>query len=217
MRITIRKPDDWHLHVRDGAMLKAVPAVHGEAFRPRHPDAEPRPAGRHHGGRHRVSRARACGAAAGLDLHAADDLLPARRHRSGRRRARLSRRRVHRREALSRQRHHQFGRRRDRPQEDLPRAGAHGKDRHAVPHAWRGCRPRHRHFRSREGVHRAQADPADQDVSRPAHDPGAPLLQGRRRLRAQRQAAARRHHHALSPHPDAHRLARRRASSPTCT
>src|ERR1700747_237737 len=22
--ITIRKPDDWHLHVRDGAMLKAV-------------------------------------------------------------------------------------------------------------------------------------------------------------------------------------------------
>ena len=24
MRITIRKPDDWHLHLRDGAMLKAV-------------------------------------------------------------------------------------------------------------------------------------------------------------------------------------------------
>ena len=24
MRITIRKPDDWHLHVRDGAMLKAT-------------------------------------------------------------------------------------------------------------------------------------------------------------------------------------------------
>src|SRR4029077_17310940 len=24
MRITIRKPDDWHLHVRDGAMLEAV-------------------------------------------------------------------------------------------------------------------------------------------------------------------------------------------------
>jgi len=23
-RITIRKPDDWHLHVRDGAMLKAA-------------------------------------------------------------------------------------------------------------------------------------------------------------------------------------------------
>jgi dihydroorotase len=23
-RITIRKPDDWHLHLRDGAMLAAV-------------------------------------------------------------------------------------------------------------------------------------------------------------------------------------------------
>jgi dihydroorotase len=23
-RITIRKPDDWHLHVRDGAMLRAA-------------------------------------------------------------------------------------------------------------------------------------------------------------------------------------------------
>src|SRR5271165_3387772 len=23
-RVTIRKPDDWHLHIRDGAMLKAV-------------------------------------------------------------------------------------------------------------------------------------------------------------------------------------------------
>jgi dihydroorotase len=23
-RITIRKPDDWQLHVRDGAMLRAV-------------------------------------------------------------------------------------------------------------------------------------------------------------------------------------------------
>ena len=23
-RITIRRPDDWHLHVRDGEMLKAV-------------------------------------------------------------------------------------------------------------------------------------------------------------------------------------------------
>ena len=47
-RITIRKPDDWHLHVRDGAMLKAVHAVHGQAFRPRHPDAQSHSAGRHH-------------------------------------------------------------------------------------------------------------------------------------------------------------------------
>ncbi len=23
-RVTIRRPDDWHIHLRDGAMLKAV-------------------------------------------------------------------------------------------------------------------------------------------------------------------------------------------------
>ena len=43
-RITIRRPDDWHLHVRDGEMLKAVLPLHGTAFRPRHPHAEPRAA-----------------------------------------------------------------------------------------------------------------------------------------------------------------------------
>ena len=31
-RITIRKPDDWHLHVRDGAMLKAVMAFTARHF-----------------------------------------------------------------------------------------------------------------------------------------------------------------------------------------
>ena len=29
-RITIRKPDDWHCHVRDGEMLKAVMVVYGK-------------------------------------------------------------------------------------------------------------------------------------------------------------------------------------------
>ena len=31
-RITIRKPDDWHLHVRDGAMLKAVLPITARHF-----------------------------------------------------------------------------------------------------------------------------------------------------------------------------------------
>ena len=48
-RITIRKPDDWHLHVRDGAMLKAVLPFTARNFRPRHPDAEPGAAGQHRG------------------------------------------------------------------------------------------------------------------------------------------------------------------------
>ena len=64
-RLTIRKPDDWHLHVRDGAMLKAA-CRSRQAFRPRHPDAEPDPAGGHHRGRIGLSRACAGSAAGGL-------------------------------------------------------------------------------------------------------------------------------------------------------
>ena len=35
-RITIRKPDDWHLHVRDNEMLKACMPYTGEEIRARH-------------------------------------------------------------------------------------------------------------------------------------------------------------------------------------
>jgi len=35
----IRKPDDWHLHVRDGAMLEAVLPYTAKNFG-RHPDAQ---------------------------------------------------------------------------------------------------------------------------------------------------------------------------------
>jgi len=45
-RITIRKPDDWHLHVRDGEMLKATLPI-PPRIRQRHPDAEPDPSGSH--------------------------------------------------------------------------------------------------------------------------------------------------------------------------
>ena len=43
--ITIRRPDDWHLHLRDGAMLEGVLADTAPPFRPRHHHAEPRAAG----------------------------------------------------------------------------------------------------------------------------------------------------------------------------
>ena len=147
-------------HAQGGA------AVHREEFRPRHPDAEPDPAGAHDRGRDRLSRARDGGAAGRLDLQAADDLLPHRRHRSRRCRARLPRGRVHRREALSRQRHHQFGRRRHRLQQDHARARAHGEDRHAVPDARRGRRSGDRHLRPRGDVHRALPVEMDEAVSR---------------------------------------------------
>ena len=31
-RVTIRRPDDWHLHLRDGAMLRAVLPYTAERF-----------------------------------------------------------------------------------------------------------------------------------------------------------------------------------------
>ena len=45
-RITIRKPDDWHLHVRDGDMLQGRAALHRGKVRPRHHDAQSGAAGR---------------------------------------------------------------------------------------------------------------------------------------------------------------------------
>ena len=56
-------------------------------------------------------------------------------------------------------------------------------------------------------VHRALSVQVDAAFPRPALHPGAPVVEGRRRFRAERGAAGRRHHHALSPDPDAHGLA----------
>ena len=50
-RLTIRKPDDWHLHVRDNEMLAGRAAVDGAAFRAGHSHAQPGPAGAHDRGR----------------------------------------------------------------------------------------------------------------------------------------------------------------------
>ena len=81
-RIIIRKPDDWHLHVRDGAMLKAVmpfTAKHfGRAILMPNlipPVTTTKDAVAY---RERVMAA----LPTGLDLQAVDDLLPHRRHRS---------------------------------------------------------------------------------------------------------------------------------------
>ena len=90
-RLILRRPDDWHVHLRDGAMLEAVapstarqfaraivmpnldpPVTDGRRGRGL---SRPNPRGRRRRG-----------------LHAADDLLPDRRCRSGRARIAASRR-----------------------------------------------------------------------------------------------------------------------------
>ena len=47
-RLTLTRPDDWHLHLRDGAALAAVLPATARAVRACHRDAQPAPAG-HHG------------------------------------------------------------------------------------------------------------------------------------------------------------------------
>ena len=99
-RSTLRRPDDWHVHLRDGAMMAAVLPCTARQFAraivmpnlvPPVTDSRER-AG--------LSRAHPGGAAAGRRFHAADDLLSDRRRRPGRDRARLSRGRVRRGQAL---------------------------------------------------------------------------------------------------------------------
>ncbi len=45
--LTLTRPDDWHLHLRDGAALPGRAAAHGPPVRPRHRHAQPAPAGDH--------------------------------------------------------------------------------------------------------------------------------------------------------------------------
>ncbi|VDY34854.1 Dihydroorotase [Morganella morganii] len=52
--LKIRRPDDWHIHFRDGAMLGTVVPFTSEFFGARHCDAEPGSAGHHNRCRHCV-------------------------------------------------------------------------------------------------------------------------------------------------------------------
>ena len=55
--LTLTRPDDWHLHLRDGAALAAVLPLHRAAVRPCDRDAEPAPAGHDDGAGARLPRA----------------------------------------------------------------------------------------------------------------------------------------------------------------
>ena len=184
-RITIRKPDDWHLHVRDGAMLKAVLPYTAKHFGRAILMPNLIPPVRTTADGDRLSRAGHGGAAARLDLQAADDLLSHRRHRSRRRRARLSRGRVHRREALSgampppiRPPASPTTTRSCRVLERMEKIGMpflmHGEDVDPDVDIF----DREAMFIERLPVEMGEA------VSRPAHDPRASVVEGRRRFRA---------------------------------
>ena len=136
--ITLRRPDDWHVHFRDGAMLRQVRAVDGAAVRARDRDAEPGAAGDHGRGGAGLSRTHPRGAPAGRRVHAADDLLSDRRRRSGRNRARLRGGRLRRGKTLPGARDDALGAWRHRYRPGHAGAGADGRDRHAALDPWRG-------------------------------------------------------------------------------
>ena len=153
--LTIRKPDDWHVHLRDGEMLRRVAPFHGAAVRAGDRDAQSGAADHHRRRRRRLSRTDHRSRRA--RLHAADDLLSDRRSRPRRNRARLRGRRVGRRQALSGRRDHQQRQRRDRHPQHLSGARADGADRHGAMRPRRGDRPGRRRVRPRSGVHRSRA------------------------------------------------------------
>ena len=105
--LTIRRPDDWHVHLRDGDMLRLVAPYTARQFARAivMPNLVPPVTTVAAAAAYR-ERIRA---AAGPRLHAADDLLPDRRGRSDEI-ARASRRRLGRRQALSGQRDDQLRR-----------------------------------------------------------------------------------------------------------
>ena len=212
-RITIRKPDDWHLHVRDGAMLKAVlpfTAKHfGRAILMPNLMPPVRTTAEAIAYRERVMAALPPGAKFKplMTCYLTDDTDPDDVER-GFRDGVFTGVKLYPANATTNSAAGVTD-----LQQSHARAGAHGEDRHAVPDARRGGRSGRRHFRPREGVHRAASDEMGQAVSRPAHDPRASVVQGRRRFRAQRRAAGRRHHHALSHDAHPHRLARPRAQA----
>ena len=82
--LRMRQPDDWHLHLRDGAALAAVLPHTAAQFARAIVMPNLQAAGDHHRNGARLSRTHPCRAARRQRLPAADDAVPHRPHRTGR-------------------------------------------------------------------------------------------------------------------------------------
>ncbi len=133
--ITLRRPDDWHLHLRDGAMLEGVIGDTSRHFAraiimpnlvpPVVTTADARAY------RERIVKAIPAG-----DRFEPLMTLYLTEHTSPTMWKRVRKRPHHGREALSGRCHHQFPRRRARYGQGHAGAGAHGKDRPAALRPW---------------------------------------------------------------------------------
>ena len=199
--LTIARPDDWHLHVRDGAMLAAVLPHTARQFgraiimpNLRPPVTTTAMAGAY---RERILAALPK-EGAGAAFRAADDALSHRQHAARRNPPRARKRLRARREAVSGGRDDQFRRRRDRSGEVREDARSDAGKRHAAARAWRSDRSGDRPVRSREGVHRPRDDAAAPRFSGAEGGVRAHHDEGCRRLRARGERPDRRDDHRAS-------------------
>ena len=72
--LKIRRPDDWHIHLRDDEMLKTVVPYTSQVFG--RAIVMPNLVPRNDRGRRALPRSHSGGGPAGPQLHSADDLLP---------------------------------------------------------------------------------------------------------------------------------------------
>ena len=80
-KLTLIRPDDWHLHLRDGDAHAGGAAGHGAPFRPRHRHAQPQAAGDHRrAGARPIASASSRRCRQECAFRAADDAVSDRQH-----------------------------------------------------------------------------------------------------------------------------------------
>ena len=155
--ITIRRPDDWHVHLRDGAMLKAVLPFTAAQFARGiiMPNLVPpvTTVAAAAAYRERILAARPAGSDFQplMTCYLTDNTSPDEIEKG------FAEKRLGRGQTLSGRCDHQRPSRRDRYPRTCSGAGTHGEDRHAGADPWRGDRSGRRYFRPRGRLHGAHA------------------------------------------------------------
>ena len=162
--LTITRPDDWHLHVRDGAALAAVVPASARQFGRAIIMPNLKPPVTHRAGGARLPRPHRRGGAGRRVVRAADDAVPD-RHAGADEIRRAREAGIAARQALPGRRDDQQRCRRDRAAQDLRRARGDAAHRHAAAGPWRGHRSRRSTCSTASGLPRDPADPAAQRLS----------------------------------------------------
>ncbi len=199
-RLSLARPDDWHVHLRDGAALAAVAGMTARVFARAivMPNLAPPVVTTEQASAYRDRILAALPPRLGLP--AADDALSHRRDRRRRNRPRQGVRHRPCGEVLPGRRDDEFRGRRHGARARVSRARRHGAPRRRAVGPRRSDGPRRRHLRPRAGFHRA---PSHRDRARFPRAPrraGARDHEGGRRLRRRGGRAHRRDDHpAASP------------------